>query len=191
MDDRDELRQLWQSQPLDAGAGISAPTFALLDDLTVPMYEPLSPWRRVGHLIGFAWMATFYWRHGWEEGWLQRVAAWAAVIIGVVGVFLVLRQRDRSRTPQPEESVNSYRGALADEFERQFRAERRILLLLWGGWLAVGAVWSYGHISAQGFDWGEIAFLVILFLFLAWAAAMYARTAAAVRSRLRVEAEQG
>src|SRR5689334_8569164 len=137
MNDRDELCDLWQSQPVERGR-YPSPRFALVEGAAVPFYMPLSPWRRVSYLLGFVWTAIFYVRQGSSEGWLYYTAASLAVAVAVVGTVLVLWQRDRSRTLQLEESVSSYRTALANEFESQFRKERRILMLLLGGWVAPG-----------------------------------------------------
>jgi hypothetical protein len=96
----------------------------------------------------------------------------------------VLRERNRSRQPCPEESVHSYRQALADEFERQFKGERRILLLLLAGWVLVGFLRAMASIARPGtVHASAFTFPAILILLLA-GVGMYYRATNVVRSRL-------
>lgn len=185
-----DLRELWQSQPVDTVFGGRVPRFGLLEDLTVPVYAPLSPWRRANYVLLCAWFVWTGWRQGNNAGWLPQASFWFAVGVGLVGVVLVLLQRDRTHPPQPEESVHSYRTALFGEFERQIRVEKRIILLLWGGCLASSTLEAAAQILKRGaWDLEAVGGLVFLILVIAAADRMYRRATNAVRSRLKLEAE--
>ena len=162
------------------------PRFALLSDTAVPFYMPLSPWRRVSYTVNFVWTAIFYFRHGGHEGCLHYLAASLAIIVALVGSVLLLRQRDLSRDPQPEEAVCSYRTALANEFERQFKKERLILMLLFGGGILPGALLFFGHLfKYRSADQESLAAGALFAIFLGVGMRMYLRVANAVRSQLK------
>jgi len=121
MNDADDFRELWQSQTVANGQSTKVPRFGLLEDLTVPVFTPLSPWRRVSYALWAACIAQSFWRDGHGPGWLHQTAGWTALVVGIAGIVLALAQRDRTHDPQPEESLQSYRMALRSEFERQFQ----------------------------------------------------------------------
>jgi len=190
MNDGTDLRELWQSQPVEKGPSTKAPRFGLLEDMTVPVYAPLSLWRRVSYAVGFVSLIPFYWRVGHAPVWLRQATGWTALIVGLAGVALVLTQRDRTHEPQPEESLQSYRAALVNEFERQFRIERRILFLLCGGIIAVSALHAVaGVLERQPPEYIELAGPVLVIGLFIWGARTYRRGTDAIRSRLKAEAE--
>jgi hypothetical protein len=181
--DSGDLQKLWQSQPIERSS-TPAPRFLLLKDSTVPDYMPLSWGRRVSYLVGFFWAARQYW-HGGRDGSWPVYMSWLGFILAIAGSILVLRERNRSRQPCPEESVQSYRQALADEFERQFKGERRILLLLLAGWVLVGVLQTVANIAGEGtIHASALAFPGVLILVLLAGVRMYYRAANVVRSRL-------
>jgi hypothetical protein len=148
MTNRDELRDIWQSQPLDK-QGDPVPKFRLIDDATTPFYMPLSRGRRISYGAGLIWMALFVWRgHGTE--WPHYAAIAIAVALAVTGLSVLARSQDRSRTSQYEETVSSYRSAVASEFDRQFRIEKLIVFLLFGGMIAVSFVELLGTLLIRG-----------------------------------------
>lgn len=191
MNDDDDLRELWQSQPVEKGPGARAPRFGLLEDMTVPVFAPLSPWRRVSYAVWSVCVAWSFWRDGHGPGVLHQAADWTALIVGIAGVVLLLAQRDRTHEPQPEENLQAYRTALASEFERQFGIEKRILWLLCGGSIAVSSM----HAAAQVLErrppeWSELAAPVLVIGLIWWAGArIYRRAANAVRAQLKSDAE--
>lgn len=190
MNDDDDLRELWQSQPVEKGPGTKAPRFGLLEDMTVPVFAPLSPWRRVSYAAGFACLAFSFWHEGYAPGWLHQAAAWTAIAAGLAGAVLALVQRDRTHETQPEESIQSYRTALRNEFERQFRIEKRILLLLCGGYIAVSSLWAAAKVvEHQPLTPVELAGLVFLVGLVIVGARIYHRAADAVRARLKSDAD--
>ncbi|MBZ5594702.1 MAG: hypothetical protein LAP39_20855 [Acidobacteriia bacterium] len=181
--DSEDLRKLWQSQPIER-ASTPAPRFSLLEDSIVPDYLPLSWGRRVSYLVGFFWVATQYW-HGARDGSWPVYMSWLGSILAIAGSVLVLRERNRSRQPCPEESVQSYRRALADEFDRQFKGERRILLLLLAGWVLVGVLRAMATLAREGtIHASALALPAVLILLLLAGVRMYYRAANVVRSRL-------
>lgn len=185
-----DFRELWQSQPVEKGPGARMPQFGLLEDLTVPVYAPLSPWRRVSYAVWSISLISFYWRAGHAAAWLHRATGWTALIVGLAGAALALLQRDRTHQPQPEESLHSYRTALVNEFERQFKIERRILILLCGGSIAVSSLYAVARmLERQPPEYIELAGPVLVIGFVIWGAVMYRRAADAVRSRLKEESE--
>ena len=190
MNDDNDLRELWQSQPIEKGPGTRTPRFGLLDDMTVPVYAPLSPWRRVSYAVWAASLPFYYWRGGHASSWFSWATGWTALVVGVAGLCLVLAQRDRTHEPQPEESLQSYRTALVNEFERQFKNERRILFLLCGGTIAVSSLYAVARmLERQPHEYSELAGPVLVIGFIIWGARMYHRAADTVRFRLTEEAE--
>jgi hypothetical protein len=190
MNDANEFRELWQSQPVERGPGVRTPQFGLLEDMTVPVFAPLSPWRRVSYALWSACIAWSFWREGHGPGWLHQVTGWTALIVGLAGVYLALAQRDRTHEPRPEEDIQSYRTALVNEFERQFRAERRILFLLCGGSIAVSTLYAAAQVlERQVPEYSELAGPVLVIGFIIWGGRMYRQAADAVRSRLKEESE--
>jgi hypothetical protein len=181
--DNEELRRLWQSQPIERSSA-TAPRFLLLEESTVPNYMPLSWGRRASYLVGFFWAATHYW-HGGRNGSWPVYMSWIGLVLAITGSVLVLRERNRSRQPSPEESVQSYRQALADELERQFKGERRILLFLLAGWVLLGVLRTIATITKEGtIHVSTLAFPAVLILLLLAGLRMYYRAANVVRSRL-------
>lgn len=179
----EDLQKLWQSQPVERSPG-AVPRFSLLEDSAVPDYMPLSWGRRASYLVGFFWAATQYW-HGGRDGSWPVYLSWLGFVIAISGSVLVLRERNRSRQPRPEESVQAYRQALGDEFERQFRGERRILLFLLAGWVLVGVLRTMAAIAKEGIiHAGTLVFPAALILLLLAGLRMYYRAANVVRSRL-------
>lgn len=190
MKDDNDLRELWQSQQVEKGPGMKAPRFGLLEDMTVPVFAPLSPWRRVGYALLSVCIAQSFWRGGHGPGLLHQVAGWTALVVGTAGIVLVLAQLDRTHEPRPEENIQWYRTALVNEFERQFRAERRILFLLCGGIVAVSSLYAVAQVlECQPPEYSELAGPVLVIGFIIWGARMYRRAADAVRSRLKEESE--
>jgi hypothetical protein len=181
--DSEDLRKLWQSQTIERSS-TTVPRFSILEDSTAPDYMPLSWGRRVSYLVGFSWAATQYW-HGGRDGSWPVYMSWFGFILAIAGSILVLRKRNRSRQPCPEESVKSYRQALSDEFERQFKGERRILLLLLAGWVLVGVLETMATIAREGTTRASaLVFPAVLILLLLAGVRMYDRAANVVRSRL-------
>jgi hypothetical protein len=190
MNDANDFRELWQSQPVEKGPGTRIPRFGLLEDLTVPVYAPLSPWRRVSYAVGFVSLISFYWRVGHAPDWLRQAMGWTALIVGLAGAVLALAQRDRTHEARPEESIQSYRTALVNEFERQFKNERRILFLLCGGSIAVSSLYAVARVlESQPPEYSELAGPVLVIGFIIWGARMYRRAVDAVRSRLKADSE--
>ena len=190
MNDANDLRELWQSQAVAKGPGAMVPRFGLLEDLTVPVYAPLSPWRRVSYAVGFFSLISFYWRVGHAPGWLRQTMGWTALIVGLACAGLALAQRDGTHEPRPEEDIQSYRTALVSEFERQFRNERRILFLLCGGSIAVSSLYAVARmLERQPHEYSELAGPVLVIGFIIWGGRMYRRAIDAVRSRLKAESE--
>jgi len=190
MNDGVDFRKLWQSQPIKKGQGTSVPRFGLLEDMTVPVFTPLAPWRRVSYALWSTCIAWSFWRDGHGPGWLHQAAGWTALIVGLTGVVLALAQRDRTHEPRPEEDIQSYRTALVTEFGRQFRIERRILFLLCGGSIAVSSLWAAAQVlERQPPEYSELAGPVLVIGLFLWAGRMYRRAADAVRSRLKAESE--
>lgn len=190
MNDDDDLRELWQSQPAGKGLVSRAPRFGLLEDMTVPVFAPLSPWRRVSYVVWAANLPFYYWRGGDASGWFSRATGWTALVVGAAGLCLVLAQRDRTHEPQPEEDTQSYRTALVNEFERQFRIERRILFVLCGGSIAISSLWAAAEVlERQPPDHAAMAAPVLVIGLILWGARMYRRAADAVRAQLKSDAE--
>ena len=181
--DSEDLRGLWQSQPVGLGGAVDVPRFALLDELTVPAYQPLSLWRRIGYQFGFLWIAGECGRGGFGDRWPLQVAGAAGVLVAVVGIGLTLRGRDRSRGPLPEESIQAYRAAVANEFEHQFKLERPILWTLACGWFAALLLPALKAVESHGWQVAlpAVGILGVLLLGLR----TYLNVANAVRSRLR------
>jgi hypothetical protein len=190
MNDANDFRELWQSQPVEKGPGMRTPRFGLLEDMTVPVYAPLSPWRRVSYALWSACIAWSFCREGHGPGWLHQATGWTALILGLTGVVLALAQRDRTHEAQPEECLQSYRTVLVNEFERQLRIERRILFLLCGGSIAVSSLYAAAQVlERQPPDWSELAAPVLVIGLFIWGARMYRRGTDAIRSRLKEESE--
>jgi hypothetical protein len=190
MNDANGFRELWQSQPVEKGPGARVPRFGLLEEMTVPVFAPLSPWRRVSYAVWSTCIAWSFWRDGHGPGWLHQATGWTALIVGLAGLVLALAQRDRTHEPQPEENIQWYRTALVNEFERQFRIERRILFLLCGGSIAVSSLWATAQVlERQPSNWSELVGPVLVIGLLLWGARMYRRAVDAVRSRLKEESE--
>jgi hypothetical protein len=183
MTDRDELRDIWQSQPVEKG-GEPVPKFRLIDDATMPFYTPLSLGRRISYAVGLIWMVVFVWRDG-GTGWLHYVAVGIAVALALAGLGVLLRSQDLSQVPQPEETISSYRSAIANEFRRQFRIERLIVVLLFGGLTAVSALDLIGKLLVGGaVDMGLIAVMAFSIAALSVGKRLSVRAAKSVLSRL-------
>jgi hypothetical protein len=190
MNDGVDFRKLWQSQPVEKGPGTRVPRFGLLEDMTVPVFAPLSPWRRVSYAVWAASLPFYYWRGGPASGWFSLATGWTALVVGLAGVCLALVQRDRTHEPRPEENIQSYRTALVNEFERQFKNERRILFLLCGGSIAISSLYAVARVlERQPPEYSELAGPVLVIGFIIWGTRMYRRAADAVRSRLKAESE--
>jgi hypothetical protein len=129
MNDREGLCRLWQSQPVEKGRP-AVPRFALTEDSAVPFYMPLSRWRRLAYGAAFVCTVAFSLQSLGHGSWPEYVATSISVLTALIGIGLLLWQRDGSPTPNPEECVDSYRTALTNEFERQFKTERLIVILL-------------------------------------------------------------
>jgi hypothetical protein len=144
----------------------------------------------VSYALWSAWIAWSFWRDGHGPGLLHQVTGWTALVVGLAGVCLALVQRDRTHEPRPEADIQSYRTALVNEFERQFRIEKRILLLLCGGSIAGSSLYAAAQVlERQPPDYSELAGPVLVIGLLIWGARMYRRGTDAVRSRLKEESE--
>jgi len=181
--DNDDLRRLWQSRKPTAGPN-PVPRFELLEDSTVPDYMPLSGGRRAGYVVGLLWTAMQFWQGGREGNWPEYVA-WTGLAASVAASVLVLWERDRSPAPNPAETIQTYREALSDEFDRQFRRERRIFLGLLGAWVLVLILRTAADTLKHGtLHPGDVVLPVLAILFIIAGLRMYYRAARAVRSRL-------
>ena len=178
--DRDDLCRLWQSQTVEKGRP-AVPRFALTEDSAVPFYMPLSRWRRGAYGAAFVCTVAFSLQSLGHGSWPEYVPTSISVLAALIGIGLLLWQRDGSPTPNPEECVDSYRTALTKEFERQFKTERLMVIVLFAGWIAPGALHFVNHHSADFLSWVAAAVLAVL---LTAGVRMHVRAANSVRSRL-------
>ena len=148
MNDSNDFRELWQSQPIVQGPAAKVPRFGLLEDLTVPVFAPLAPWRRVSYALWAVSPIHFNWQTNLAPEWLHKATGWTALVLGLACLCLILVVRDRTQEPQPEENLQSYGKALVNEFERQFSLERWILILLCVDSIAVSILWSTAEVLA-------------------------------------------
>jgi hypothetical protein len=162
------------------------PSFASTPDSALPFYNPMSRARRIAYTVGFVWTPVFWWRGRAGESWLEQLPAWFAIVVALCGLMMLLRQRRLLNAPNPEEGVSSYRRSLAEEIERQFRAERRVVSLLFGGMVATGFLRLAGHYSAHG-TIGSDALAVMAFgvVALSVGGVLSFRAEKAILSRLR------
>lgn len=135
MEDRDELQGLWQSQPVIYTGDV--PRFGLIDDLTAPVYFPMSRAMRWSTAAAFFFIAAMNFldlRRGLSG--LELASAWAVEVFLVVAIFvLLLPLRSGRQAPPADASIVEYRSAIAREFIRQSTVERRLYLpiyiLIW------------------------------------------------------------
>ena len=190
MNDSNDFRELWQSQPIVQGPAAKVPRFGLLEDLTVPVFAPLAPWRRVSYALWAVSPIHFNWQTNLAPEWLHKAPGWTALVLGLACLCLILVVRDRTQEPQPEENLQSYGKALVNEFERQFSLERWILILLCVDSIAVSILWSTAEVLGRRTS--EVAAMrgpLLVIAFVIVGARAYRRAANAVRSRLTSESE--
>ena len=154
MTERDELRELWLSQPLQDWKGGKMPRFALLEDEIADVSSPpLSKWNKIVFAYGCLYSVVRLLQE-WPASVnpFERAGMAVFVLSALVTATFVLLQRDKSRLPKAEESVADYRAAYLNEFERQYRIERRAIIYLVSG-VSIGmALYISGGFLARGVD---------------------------------------
>jgi hypothetical protein len=135
MTERDELQELWVSQPLQDWKEGKMPRFALLEDEIADVSSPpLSIWNKAVFAFWCVY-ASVRLLQGWttSASVLERAGMAVLVLSALITAAFVLLQRDKSRPPRTNESVADYRAAYINEFERQYRIERRAIISLFVG----------------------------------------------------------
>jgi hypothetical protein len=192
MTEDNDLRDLWQSQPAGSGLDVRVPQFGLLEDLTVPVFAPLSPWRRGSYAAWAVGVAGLAWRDRHGPGTLHAVLVWMVFAAAVAGIVFALAQRDRSPDPKPEETLVAYRKAMRAEFDRQFRIERSILVLLCGASVAGSCLAPLAVLLGNApMRYHDIPGLVAVIVLILWGRRMYNRAARAARENLQSEIDAG
>ncbi len=124
MNDRDELQELWLSQPVKTGV----PDFGLLDDVAVPVHFPFA--NRLPHVFVFLLWAWFFGHQLTSAGgWLEVAGIWGGLAAAFVGLLLVAFSRPRPVDSPADESVAAYRARLAREYLRQARSYNRVVFM--------------------------------------------------------------
>lgn len=168
MDERDELQALWQTQPVDRS---EAPRFGLIEDMTAPTTYPLSREMRWGNAVGLLLMA-FHGRQVLRESSssFELATAWlmlGACVAGAIALFLPIGGKAREM-PAADASVSEYRHAMALEFMRQTRVERRIYMPVFGVmWLSM-ILRVTAEAAREGFAWYHAAVPVMFTALFGW-----------------------
>lgn len=141
MIERDELQELWVSQPLQDWKEGKMPRFALLEDEIADVSSPpLSVWNKVAFAFWCVYGAVRL-----QQVWtanvnaLERAGTAVLILTALITAVFIMLQRDKSRPPRTNESVADYRAAYLNEFDRQYRIERRAMISLLVG-VSIGMV---------------------------------------------------
>jgi hypothetical protein len=165
--DRDELQALWQSQPVSQADG---PRFGLIEDMTTPVNYPLSRAMRWPNAVALLLLAHNGWQYLERSSsmfeWATASLAVGACLLGAVALFVPLGKP--SNTPSADASISEYRNAMAREFLRQTRVERRVYVpvfaLIWLSMILRAAA----EASRDGFGWLHFLLPLAFLAFFGW-----------------------
>ena len=156
MADRNELQDLWQSQPLKDKYGMRAPTFALLEDQTAPVSYPLERGNRFYVVFWCFYILTGLFRSLDNPSPLERAGAWLGIAAAVGAAIALFSLPSRQPLVRPEASLAEYRSSLLDEYRRQARVEVRALLpfviVLFGSVVLISVAGAMEH----GWTWETV-----------------------------------
>jgi hypothetical protein len=119
MNDRDELRELWQSEP--AGRTDMEMLLERVQEQS-RRFDRRVKWSNVAETTaGLLGTVYFAWKALQEPHPILQAAAWALAASGVWISLYLWRWARAGRAPEPDRTVKSYSAALVEKYDRRIR----------------------------------------------------------------------